>query len=782
MNSLRAVWMAIAAVFLANAADSRESATIRITVGPGRSDWPHAPVAIRLDSILSRNGWKSPLGNSLIRVRESANARLVPSRAGWNHSGECPGLLLFSKTGPGRREYVITVTSDEATPAGERIPVVGFGEPLTHGVTGIVSGIDGSFNSNLAVADWDGDGDLDFFVAQGQGGGANWTMHGLLYYENVGTSRSPLMAKPRRLLESTSLPLVADWNGDGFLDICQGGLVYHNLGPEGAFSFAPPESLGSMPRVNALVDWNGDGLIDIVRSESTGGGDPSPSIWSKDSSGSPYTREGVWRGYTGHGRIIVHRNTGSASHPRFAATPETLRAGGEWLDVPGGGMPAFGDMDGDGDDDLLVGTTHDLFYFENIGTRVAPVYRRGAPLDIGLEEIYVRPVVADMNGDGMPDVLIAQENGDIKLVENLGRHGDEDRPRFGVPSRIQQRDPLIDAGSVGAFDVADVNEDGRPDIIASNSYGEVWQWFSASPDCSWVFGAGTRVRAGGKLIRIFAGASGSIQGPGEARYGYGAPEVADWNGDGALDLILADVWGKHTLYCGLGADLRRTDANAGLELSEGQPLRFANPRDVVKPAWNWWNPVGGELVTQWRTRGEVLDWNGDGEVDYVTIDHEGYLALAPGVRTREGRMLEPLERVFLNEAGEPLLLTPGTCGRSGRYKIALADWDGDGDMDLVRGVATPSGNTMHTPSEETGCAFLFENIGNHRFAFRGEMVPDPTIQLAGHSSCPQPFDFDGDGKLDLLIGAEDGHIYAFHRSYLEKDLPRVQVTRVRITH
>jgi hypothetical protein len=43
---------------------------------------------------------------------------------------------------------------------------------------------------------------------------------------------------------------------------------------------------------------------------------------------------------------------------------------------------------------------------------------------------------------------------------------------------------------------------------------------------------------------------------------------------------------------------------------------------------------------------------------------------------------------------------------------------------------------------------------------------------------PIAYDWDKDGVLDLLIGAEDGLIYYFHRSFIENDLPKVKVRKM----
>jgi len=527
-----------------------------------------------------------------------------------------------------------------------------------------------------------------------------------------------------------------------------------------------------------IIDWNADGMPDLLDSFNEGGGHPSKSTWDKKTCGtsSPYTNQSVWRGYEGRGLVHLYRNTGTKGAPAFTAEPETLRtAAGDVVDVPSGGNPCIANLDGDGDADLLIGNRFDLYWFENIGTETQPELARGYPLPLKLIDIYIRPVTADFDGDGDLDVIFGNEGGDVRWLENTGRRDAKNLPILSKTRIVQQVDPLIDSGSVGAMDLADLNGDGRPDVILGNSYGEVYACLSDKTGLPWSIDAAVRVKSSEKDIHVFAGASGSIQGPEEAHYGYVAPEIADWNCDGMLDLMLHDVWGLHRFYPGI-----TKPGPGGEHFGPEKIVKHADPADARKPDWTWWNPDEGELATAWRCRPELIDLDGDGTLDLVNVDHEGFLACYKGIKTADGMRVGPGGRIFIDDAtGKPLMMNDGCHGRSGRRKLNLVDWDGDGDLDLIRNMAGPALDRTKHP-EEFGHAAYFENVGEWRFRDHGEMVPLKPV-LAGHGTCPIATDFDGDGILDLFVGSECGHIFAYHRAFLENDLPKVSVGwRVRI--
>jgi hypothetical protein len=235
-----------------------------------------------------------------------------------------------------------------------------------------------------------------------------------------------------------------------------------------------------------------------------------------------------------------------------------------------------------------------------------------------------------------------------------------------------------------------------------------------------------------------AGPNGSIQGPCEAKWGYTTQTVADWDGDGLPDIIVNSIWGKVVWFRNIGT---RTHP----KLTTAQPIEVEWVGQQPVLAYGWLRPEGKALLTQWRTTPVAVDWNKDGLVDLVMLDHEGYLAFFERAR-RDGKLvLLPPKRVLCDEKMEPLRLNARIAGGSGRRKICIVDWDGDGKVDILLNAA--NAKFLRQVDSRDG-KWLFKDMG---------LLVKQNIE--GHDVSPTVVDFDGDKIPDFIGGAEDGYFY-----------------------
>jgi len=205
-------------------------------------------------------------------------------------------------------------------------------------------------------ADLDGDGDDDLFVTVLSGAYGNQLVNNFYYYKNNGSNSAPNFVYQTNNYFST-------------LDI---------------FSNSSPD----------LVDIDGDGDLDLFVAN------------QYDLSETPWV-----------GEIYFFRNTGSESNPQFEEETTSL------LNENMGQMlsPEFGDLDGDGDMDLLVGDFNGFIqYFENISSGNNLIFsfiENVGNIDLSGNSV---PSLGDIDGDGDLDMLVGQLNGSLVFYRNVG--------------------------------------------------------------------------------------------------------------------------------------------------------------------------------------------------------------------------------------------------------------------------------------------------------------------------------------------------------------------------
>jgi hypothetical protein len=312
----------------------------------------------------------------------------------------------------------------------------------------------------------------------------------------------PPQAAPEYLYSSarsgpTSLT-TGDFNGDGKLDVAAAD--FNELGPnvtvflgngDGAFSALAPISPDQEGITTAVAsgDFNGDGKLDLlvfggtvaqgnsVVSFLAGNGDGTfRSAVLTNVSGADLDGSAVVGDFNGDGKPDVALGTNVQSPHSVAVLLGTGDGAFDpvYLDVPdpvAGALPEAGfaiasaDLNGDGLPDLIVLTNLGVSVFLGQATggfNPVPLGPFGPQESVGSAAM----AVGDLNGDGKPDVAIADPSG----VELLFGQGDG---TFSAPVALPIPPQVQDILGASGIAIGDLNGDGHNDIVLSTEYGVV---------------------------------------------------------------------------------------------------------------------------------------------------------------------------------------------------------------------------------------------------------------------------------------------------------------------
>ena len=596
--------------------------------------------------------------------------------------------------------------------------------------------------------DADGDGDFDLIVSC-----PDKPSNGVWLFENAtgDTAQHKLpLFKPARRLSSAVHYVMPSWLG-GKLRVLSPGWEYPNFSRAGltekvklpveAGFYKPEGTARGGPRVRhnqwRYADYDGDGRADLIA---------GIEDWSHYGWDNAWNERGEWTNGPLHGFVHVFRNAGTNEAPLYGA-PFQVQADGKPVDTFGCPSPNFVNFDDDDDLDLLCGEFLDGFtYFENEGTSSEPRYAAGRRVldaqgrEVKMDLEMIVPVAFDWDKDGDADLITGDEDGRVAFVENTGRVKEGQVPVFAQPVYFQQEAETLKCGALATPVGVDWDGDGDMDVVSGNTAGyiEFFENLSGPKVTQPKWAASRRLAVEGKEFRIMAGPNGSIQGPAEAKWGYTTLNVADWNGDGLPDIVLNSILGEVVW-------LQNTGTRTAPAFAAPQPVEVEWDGPQPALAWGWRKPQGAALLTQWRTTPVVFDFNKDGLPDLAMLDHEGYLAFFERRRIGAKFLLKSPRRAFLDEKGQPLRLNAGTAGKSGRRKLCVTDWDGDGRFDFLLNSA--NADFLQQVAEKDG-TWVFKNAGS---------LAQKNIE--GHDVSPAVVDFDGDGVPDFLGGAEDGRFY-----------------------
>jgi len=591
--------------------------------------------------------------------------------------------------------------------------------------------------------DYDNDGDFDLLVSCN-----DVPFNGIYFFENKSGKSFPVFEPPVKISDPIRHVQVSYINGEPrFLQPGEELLEFKTsftANPKDLFPGDTFEELHNSIRFNQwkYVDYENDGDLDII----VGIQDGEDYGWDN-----AFDEKGNWTNGPLHGYVYLIENVKGIYKLR-----DKILAGGEPIDVYGAPSPNFEDFDNDGDLDIICGEFIDKFtWFENIGTREKPKYGQGKYLQnnegiITMDLEMILPTSIDWDKDGDIDLIVGDEDGRVAFMENTGTVKDG-MPVFKNPKYFQQKAEYVKFGALVTPYSTDWDDDGDEDLICGNSAGYIGFIENLDGGDTPRWAAPKLLKSENEIIRIQAGENGSIQGPCESKWGYTTLSVEDWNNDGLKDILVNSIWGKVIWYENIGSQ-------GNPELAKEKPV-YVNWNDTAPNLeWNWWEPKANTLATQWRTTPSAIDWNNDGLMDLVMLDHEGYLSFFERYASDDEISLKPGNRIFYSEPGSynrkneivestggSLRLNTDKFGHSGRRKLAFGDWDNDGDIDIIV-------NSIN--------AALIENIGQNdqdiNMKIRGNLSDK---KLAGHTTSPTLVNWNKNKKPDLLLGAEDGCFY-----------------------
>jgi hypothetical protein len=367
-----------------------------------------------------------------------------------------------------------------------------------------------------------------------------------------------------------------------------------------------------------------------------------------------------------------------------------------------------------------------------------------------------RVEVSDINGDGMPDLLFA--NG-----------GDYSKPGNAEPARVfinQGPDKLFleDSTLFGGrtfyariIKVIDINADALPDIIIGNTYQTQSELY---------LGLGE-----GKFERVteshFPQGNASI----------GDLDIGDVNGDGFLDIALAD-WGAGDALLNAGGKIK-------LWLNDGTG-HFSDVTDsdmpdlLVEFSWDieffdYDNDFNLDLLVSCKRCGTSKMYVNDGtgkfaykrllpaytnnyDFEMMDVNKDGFLDL---ITINDGEIVDGIswsrrEHIFINDSAKRFLdqthaLWPDTenIGADDNNNVFL-DYDSDGDADFIT-------------SSLTGLERLSINDGAGNFTLKQPILSGPETPLTLSLVIA---DLNGDHKPDIVMGQGEGEEGIEERIYI----------------
>ena len=286
-------------------------------------------------------------------------------------------------------------------------------------------------------------------------------------------------------------------------------------------------------------------------------------------------------GYSETELSVVVVDGGSAGTSATTAFTDLaqVNAGRGTIDMYGWSVPRSVDWNGDGKLDILVAGNNTVWMYRNVGSVTNPRFASGVRVqangvNLSFASRDLGMTLADMNGDGVDDMVVVDSGKRVRVYRNLSGAGQT--PVYAAAYYAQGTSGSIQLNDQ-RFDVGDFDNDGVNDIVTGSRDSGMWFYKNVGTAANPIFSAGTQ---------LFGGSYNMY------------PRLMDIDLDGQVDFMRGINWGNVTYWLNNGGDTI-LDGGVTSQLSVTNPGGSSNNLKGI---------TDGAIV-------DMGDYNGDGIPD-----------------------------------------------------------------------------------------------------------------------------------------------------------------------
>jgi hypothetical protein len=309
-------------------------------------------------------------------------------------------------------------------------------------VTDYYESIDVGSDAAPFLVDIDGDSDLDLFLGRGDGR--------LSLYRNLGTRLAPAWSSVTDHYDSidvgaNSIPFFVDMDADGDFDLFLGE-------DQGNINFF--RNVGS----DTLADWE---QVSTEYNSISSGRRSAPAFADMDEDGDFDLLVG-----NDKGRLHLYENDGSPHLPSWRPVTDNYL----FLDLGAYSAPALADIDADGDDDLFVGEeSGKIKFYRTEKALPLPEWSKVTDSYFAIEaDDYSSPEFGDVDADGDLDLVVGRKDGRIEFYRNLGT------PQSAVWNFEADQLDFVDVAGYASPSLADIDGDADLDLLVGQTFGKIF--------------------------------------------------------------------------------------------------------------------------------------------------------------------------------------------------------------------------------------------------------------------------------------------------------------------